>query len=328
MRLPNPGTLRTVAAAYGLDPDAIQPVASHYRSAAAFRAGRVLLKPYRYPERQLRHALKALEHLGRKNFALTPALVRTSAGAGCLRAGGIWWYATTWLDGRPPRLPAELPAAARSLAAFHLAAQGCRIRWSSSRSWIRRYHGVVLDVATFARAAEAGTTPFDRAYARAAPGFQAQAIEALAQLTASDYLRLEHAVRQGTGFCHRDFTAANLLVDRTGQVCLIDPDTWGADLRLHDLVRLIHTGTGADPAAALTALRVYERDLPLNPAERHLLPVALSLPRTFWWAGVCRYRRTAPGPSPDQLLADALAGAPDWDACVRELRRALWGERR
>ncbi|HLN62789.1 MAG TPA: hypothetical protein VK464_14685, partial [Symbiobacteriaceae bacterium] len=150
------------ARAWGLDPGALQPVASAYRPAAAFRAGSVLLKPFRYGERPLYYATRALFHLERQGCPHVPRLVAAPGGEPYLRLGGQYWYATTWLDGRPPRFPAELPAAAEALAAFHQASAGCFVPWSPSRSWRHRWARLLADLHAFRHLAEAGRTPFDR----------------------------------------------------------------------------------------------------------------------------------------------------------------------
>lgn len=312
-----------VLAAYGLHPAGVTPVASAYRAAAAYRVGGVLLKPYRYRERQLYYATMALQHLHDCGFPLVPRLVRTRAGAPYVRVGSGVWYATTWLDGRPPQFPAELASAAESVARFHQASSGCRIPWSSHRSWPRRWRSLLLDLLAFDQLARRGDTPFDRSFAVASPAFIERAKAALGALDRSDYGDLEARARKSGGFCHRDCTAANLVVQRDATICLVDPDTWGPELRLHDLTRLLAAGAPTDAVAAQSALAAYEAICPLTRADRQLLPAALSLPREFWWAGVCHYRRPAPGVDPEQLLRSAIAGAPLRDACVAELRGAL-----
>lgn len=308
------------ARAWGLDPGALRPVASAYRPHAAFRAGSVLLKPFRYGERPLYYATRALLHLERQGCPHVPRLVPTPSGKPYLRLGRKYWYATTWLDGRPPRFPAELPAAAEALAAFHRATEGGPIPWSASRSWRRRWQGLVNDLHTFQQWAATGQTAFDRTYAQAAPSFITRAEQALTALQGPDYDEAEAAARASQGFCHRDVTAANLLVTPLGQVRLVDPDTFGADLRLHDLVHLLLTGCQHSAAEALKALNAYGL---LTPAERRLLPRAYLLPREFWWAGVCQYRRPMEGLSHADLLQQTITGAPLRDACAKALCEAL-----
>lgn len=311
------------AEAYGLDPGRLRPVASTYRPAAAWACGSVLLKPFRYGERQLYYTTRALLHMEAKRFPLVPRLVHSRQGETYIRVGDTWWYATTWIEGRPPLFPRELGAAAQSLAAFHLASEGEFIPWSPSRSWRVRWSDVLRDLVTFRQRAEAGAADFDRRFAAAAPAFVGRAKEALAALDRCGYDRLEEAVRRRRAFCHRDCTAANLLVNRQGYICLVDPDTWGPDLRLHDLTRLLLSSRTFDSRQVLRTLAAYEGIAPLDPDERALLPAALLLPREFWWAGVCRWRRPEPGTDPERLLTDAQRGAPERDACVQELLGSL-----
>lgn len=311
------------ARAYGLDPGALRPVASRYRLAAAWLAGSVLLKPYRYGERQLYYATRALLHMEARRFPLVPRLVHSRRGEPYIQVGGTWWYATTWIEGRPPALPRELGPAAQSLAAFHLASEGEFIPWSPRRSWRMRWSELLRDLVAFRRLAEAGDAEFDRRYATAAPAFIQRAEEAVASLDPCGYDRLEEAVRRRRAFCHRDCTAANLIVNQEGYICLVDPDTWGPELRLHDLTRLLLSGGSFDSRLVLGAVAAYEALAPLDPAERALLPAALLLPREFWWAGVCRWRRPEPGVDPERLLHETTTGAPMRDACVQELFRSL-----
>jgi CotS family spore coat protein len=298
-------------------------VASAYRQAAAWRAGDVLLKPFRYGERQLYYATGALLHLERSG--LTPNLVWTRAGERYARVGGAFWYATAWIGGRTLRLPADLTAACRSLARFHTAAEGYFMPYGAERAWPRRWQGLLADLKDFQARAQTGHDPFDGAYARAAPAFIRRAEAALAALAASPYARLEAHVRAGQRFCHRDCTAANLVRDEFGQVWFVDLDTAGPELQLHDLTRLLLSGPGLEPRAVLSALAAYESVLPLDPAERQLLPASLLLPREFWWAAVCRYRHARPGVDPERLLQQTITGAPARDACVKALQEALCG---
>ena len=312
-----------VARAYGLNPLRLQPVASLYRAEAAWRAGPVLLKPYRYGERQLYYTTVALRHLEAQDCKLAPRLVETLDGEAYVRAAGTWFYATTWIPGRRPRWPGDLEPAARSLAAFHQASEGCFIPYSSTRSWRKRWHGLLADLLAFRRLAEAGNSPFDRAFAGASDRFVEQASRAVAALEQSAYDRLEAEYRRRRAFCHRDLTTANLVVDATGRVCLVDPDTWGPDLRAYDLARLLLAGAGSDPGRALGAIAAYGAAVPLDPREQRLLPWAYLLPREYWWAGVCRYRRPAAGVDPEALLRQAAEGAPARYACFRALKGAL-----
>ncbi|HYF95121.1 MAG TPA: hypothetical protein VD969_23130 [Symbiobacteriaceae bacterium] len=318
-----PPEAAATARAYGLAPNRLQPVASAYREAAAFRAGGVLLKPFRYGERRLYYATVALRHMAERGCRLVPALVETPDGDRYIRIGDTWWYATTWITGRRPRWPGDLEGAARSLAAFHSAAQGCFIPYSGSRSWRKRWAGLLQDLLDFTRQAEAGATAFDRQYAAAAGTFVDQAARAVAALEKSEYDRLEADCRRRPAFCHRDLTAANLVVDMAGQVCLVDPDTWGPELRSYDLTRLLLAGAGADPGRALGAVAEYEAAEALDRRERRLLPWAYLLPREYWWAGVCRYRRPAAGVDPQALLQAAIRGAGAREACARALKEAL-----
>jgi Ser/Thr protein kinase RdoA (MazF antagonist) len=312
--------LAEAARAYGLDPAALTPVASAYREAAAYRAGSVLLKPWRYGERQLAQVAAALVHLEEQAFTLAPRLCLTQDGRRW--AGG--WYASTWLDGRRPRFPAELNQAALSLGCFHRAAAGCPLPWPAGRSWRRRWARLLGDLHDCRRRAQSGSAPFDRAYAAAAPAFIRQAETCLRALDACGYDRLEAAMRQTPGFCHRDVTAANLVTDGQGRICLVDPDTWGPELRIHDLAQLLAAGAGENPADALEAVSTYQQVAgPLSRDERALLPWDYLLPRDFWWAGLCRYRRPAPGTDPAKSLQNAITGAPARDACVKVLAREL-----
>ncbi|HWI66752.1 MAG TPA: phosphotransferase [Symbiobacteriaceae bacterium] len=312
-----------VLRAFGLPPDRLRPVASAYRLEAAYRAGSVLLKPYRYGERQLYYATLGLRHLERRGCRLVPRLVETLDGRPYIRVEGIWYYATTWIPGRRPRWPADLAGAAESLAAFHTASEGCFIPYSAGRSWRVRWNALLEDLVTFLRLARSGGSEFDRLYVSASLPFLEQATRAVAALAASEYDALEAACRRRPAFCHRDLTSANLIVDLAGRVCLVDPDTWGPELRVYDLARLLLAGAGADAGRALGAVAAYEALLPLAPAERQLLPWAYLLPREYWWAGVCRYRRPSAGVDPEALLRQAMAGAGARAACAAALEEAL-----
>jgi Ser/Thr protein kinase RdoA (MazF antagonist) len=317
-------TPEQAALAFGLDPDTLAPVASAYRDAAAYRAGSVLLKPWRYGERQLHLMTGALRHMQRQGFSLAPRLVLARGGRPFAGDPRQRWYAVTWIEGRRPRFPAELPEAAKSLAAFHGAARGFAVTWQPARSWRRRWASLLTDLLAFRRRAEAGSTPFDRAFAAAAPAFLKQAEACLEALETCGYDGLEAASRRTGGFCHRDVTAANLVTDGRGRVCLVDPDTWGPDLRLYDLTQLLTTGAACDPGRAIKAIRTYEAEAgQLSPAERALLPWNYLLPREFWWAGHCRYRRPSAGVEPGKALHNALTGAPARDACAKGLFAAL-----
>ncbi|HYG58605.1 MAG TPA: hypothetical protein VD902_11155, partial [Symbiobacteriaceae bacterium] len=195
-------SLRDAAAAYGLDCRRLVPVASAYRAAAAYRCGRVLLKPYRYGRRQLYYVAVALRHLEHQGFGAVPRLVATRDGEPYFATSSEGWYATTWIDGTPPRFPRDLNGAARSLAGFHQASEGCFIPYSHSRSWQRRWQRLLDDLRSFSAVAGAGIAPFDRDYARLAPLFIRQAEVALQALEANRYAELEAGLWSRQGFCH------------------------------------------------------------------------------------------------------------------------------
>ncbi|MGE5674731.1 MAG: phosphotransferase [Mycobacterium leprae] len=311
------------AAAYGLDAASLEPLSSTYRAVAAYRAENALLKPYRYSERQLFYVTRALSHLAKCGCTVVPRLIETRRGEPYLRSGRRLWYALTWIPGCPVSFPTDLVEAARALARFHRAATGCFIPSSDKRSWPRRWRQIRTDLAEFAREAAAGATPFDILYSQAAPIFIGQAEACIAALNQPAYTHLESVRRQRLAFAHRDATAANLIRGEQGRVYLIDPDTLGPDLRLHDLTRMLLSGGVEDPEPLVEAIAAYDRIAPLEQAERLLLPAAYRLPREFWWAGVCRYRHGRPDFDPEELLRIAIAGAPGRDACAERIQVVL-----
>lgn len=327
-------------AAYGLCVHETTPVASVYRPEAVYRLqsdhGPLCLKPFRYAERQLKAVLAGLDHVNERGFTRLAPIVPTRDGRRYLSVGGKLYLVSRWIAGDPCRFeqPEHVRAAADSLGAFHVAALGCAgAHARRPGSWPTRYRRQAEDLAEMAAIAarqprsrgesSEWEAQFDRLFTRYSPYFIAEARDAAANIDCLAYRRLrERSVAQGE-HCHRDYVAPNLVIDRTGQAVLLDLDTWGPDLRLYDLAKLVSNASHWHLERALLVLEGYEQHLMLSSEERVLLPWAVMMPREFWWAGTCRYRRGVCTPAVLDLLELAVRSVAPKADFLRALRGHL-----
>lgn len=343
-----PDLVAAFAAAYGVQPVAFTPVASAYHSPAALQVrwsgGAVCLKPFRGGHRRLErvegylHRLSTIAprfwvagrpgrtgrcaffHRGRP-FLVTCWEEGTPCTAGADQAGA----AVAGTEGAIAAGPEAAAAAGRALAAFHRAGAGLA-PWIPSHSWPRRWQRLLAEIAHAPEglrlaAADPGDSLAELFRKAAAPPLATgrRAVSVLS--SGSDYPLLERASRRRAQLCHRDLTPPNLLQIPTGQMLLLDPDTWGPDLRLADLSALVGPVSGFSAAAALRALAAYvEIAGPLHPAEVRLLPWTLRLPRELGW--LCRQLHVNAADWPDRIEA-ALAVWRKRLALARTLEQEL-----
>ncbi len=335
--------LARVEAAYGIRIRHCTPVASVYRPAAVFRlqsdAGPLCLKPFRYPERRLTQMLAGLDHLTSGGFRRLAPVLTARDGSRYLRCGGQLYLLSGWVAGSACDLErgAHRRAAADSLGALHAVARDCADRGRGRGAWPDRYRRLISDLRAMAALAAAGPHPatpgpalrqrcerFDRLFARWVAPCLVAAQAAADAVDGSAYRRLAARAEDQGECCHGDFVAPNLVINDAGMAILIDLDSWSPELHLYDLAKLVTNGSYWRIEWAREILTAYtQAHRPLCRDEKALLPWAVQMPREFWWAGVCRYRRRQCDPGTLALLELAVASLAPRAAFLRELRADL-----
>ncbi|MBE3584137.1 MAG: CotS family spore coat protein [Limnochordaceae bacterium] len=200
---------------------------------------RVLKKLSLTPGR-LGFVLDSAAHLRQKGIHI-PAVFTTVNGRDFVEVGGDTYLLTEFVKGRNPDYDKESDCTRvmEGLAAFHRASLG--VRWSGRAqahiqlgNWPEQYK---RHLERIAQAELSGS--FGREAAQYRQRFLEIGFLALHQLEGSAYDDWVEEVRREGGLVHQDFAAGNLLIDRTGNLHVLDIDSLSVEIPARDLRKVL-----------------------------------------------------------------------------------------
>lgn len=200
---------------------------------------------------------------------------------------------TPWIEGREIHYHSEsdMIAAARTLAQFHRATRGYRPqegikvkeKWGR---WLDKLRERADEVEYFTLYASKQEDEFDRALHKAADWVLQQSEGAVEALGDSDaYYELMNVSRAVLEVCHGDPAKRNFVVDKSGQMYLIDFDSMSADMSVIDLWHLLYRMLSRDLwdfKLVQKMLDAYSAINPLSREEYEVLGIFLTFPEKIW----------------------------------------------
>ncbi|MBE3576169.1 MAG: CotS family spore coat protein [Limnochordales bacterium] len=245
-----------------------------------------VLKKLSLSPARLRFVLDAAEHL-RRNGIHIPAVFTTIDGRDFVEVAGDIYILTEFIKGRNPEYDKESDRAMimQGLASFHQASRG--LRWSDRAeahvqlgNWPEQY---TRHLERIARAELTG--PFGTEAARYRQHLLEIGYFALHRLERSAYADWVEEVRREGGLAHQDFAAGNLLVDRPGNLHVLDIDSLSIEIPARDLrkvlLKVMKKRPGWEHDLACSLLHAYDQVNPLSKAYYEVLAIDLIFPHLY-----------------------------------------------
>jgi homoserine kinase type II len=272
--------------------------------------------PSEHPDSErLRFIHDVLWHVALRGIDFVPAPIRTRRGAGFVESDGHRWELAPWLPGAadyfPARLPEKLSAALAALAKFHLASADFPMAHGAAQSpgmakrlaqleslrggGLQRILDKVTSSATGRGGELAGWAELGSLASHTA-GLFATVAPAVAQRLAA-VRRLPVPMKP----CLRDIWSDHVLFDGSRVSGLIDFGAMRIETVAGDVVRLLGSMAGDDPAAWQLGLAAYQIVRPLSADELALVAAfdqsATLLSPWNWFQWVFADRRTFADPA-------------------------------
>ncbi|MFZ5968776.1 MAG: CotS family spore coat protein [Bacillota bacterium] len=247
--------------------------------------------PYREEKLLFLHGVK--EHLEQKGFHRIDKYVLSKTRPYVKERKDIF-IMTRWILGRECDFsnPLDIYEAAKTLAAFHLAAEGftppegSRIR-SDMGTWVKTYSERCADLMVIKNLVKmkAVKNAADMVYLRNVDMLYQMGVSAVKMLQGNGYFEQVEEESTAGCLCHHDYTDHNIIVDHNGHQHMIDFDYCKYELRCYDLAHFIMRNMKKffwDFDMAMEILEVYDRIRPVSDRELKLMGSLFQFPQGFW----------------------------------------------
>jgi CotS family spore coat protein len=270
----------------------VQPVRAAYLLKTT--KGAFALKKADYKANKLEFIHSAIEHLYNNGFKRLARTYLTRNGKTHIEVDGEIYFLTNWLQGREADLKSakDMYNASQTLAELHLASKGftpppdCKPKVNLGK-WPNKFQKRCNELLEFRDRVRESTSygKFDRLFLSNVDYYYEQSLKAISMLARSSYLDLVKKAQEERGFCHRDYTYHNLIIDSFGVPHVIDFDYCVIDLQIADISRFFQkvmrkSQWEFDKVKGL--LNSYEKINPLSPQDLEVLYISMMFPQKFW----------------------------------------------
>lgn len=171
-----------------------------------------------------------------------------------------------------------------------------RIGWFS---WIKVFETRCDEILDFKKRIyqKAYKSEFDEVYLRAIDEELERGKKAIEELKVNNYIGIMENEVLKRGFCHHDYANHNVLIDKNGELNIIDFDYCLLDTHIHDLasllIRCMKDGNWSNDKAQLV-LNSYSKTHSLYEEELKLIKGFIRFPQGFWQIGLQYYWEQQP----------------------------------
>lgn len=248
----------------------------------------------------------AISHLNKKSFRNIPEIIKTKNGEGYIKLGDKYAYINRWINSRTCNYKNldDLAMAARKLAELHECSKGfilnkhmkARIYWYT---WIRTFETRCEEILDFKKRIfqKAYRSEFDEIYLSAINEELERGKKSISELKENNYFKVMDKEVFKRGFCHHDFAHHNLLIDKNGEINVIDFDYCILDSHIHDLASLlIRSMKDGNWNREISDLVIdnYQKIYPVRDEELRLIIAFMRFPQGFWQIGLQYYWEQQP----------------------------------
>lgn len=256
--------------------------------------GNFALKKVDYNLKKLIFIHSAIEHLIKNGFTRLARTYLTNDGKIYIEKDNEIYTISNWVKGRESDLKnaRDMYNASQTLAELHNASMGYDPPENSNPKrnlgkWPKKYLSRCEDLLEFKDkiSKKGNINKFDYLFLSNVDYYYEQGLRAFEELQDSDYKKLVDKGIEEKGFCHRDYTYHNLIVDDQEQLHVIDFDYCVIDIPIADISRFFQkvirkSNWEFDKLKSL--LNGYEKVRSLSPEEMRVLYIAMTFPQKFW----------------------------------------------
>ena len=259
---------------------------------------------YQYPH--FYFILSAIKHLKNRGFKKIPEIINTKDNLEYISLGKNFAYLNKWIDSRSCNYKdfTDLKLAAETLGELHNYSEGFtlssnmrpRIAWFS---WIKVFETRCDEILDFKKRIyqKAYKSQFDEIYLYAINDEIERGKRAIDEIKNNKYIELMNREVIKRGFCHHDYAHHNLLIDKRGEINIIDFDYCILDTHIHDLasllIRIMKEGVW-NMQLAKVVLESYSNTHSLSDDELRLMKGFIRFPQGFWQIGLQYYWEQQP----------------------------------
>lgn len=290
---------RVVEINYDVDIKNIEKIKNAYKIDA--KDGRYCLKVIGYQFPHFYFILSAMKHLQKKGFETIPYILKTKSNSDFIRLGDKYAYVTEWIPSRMSNYdnPIELGKVAEKIGELHTCSTGFRLdrnmrpRYGWNK-WISTFSTRCDEILDFAHriSQKARKSEFDRLYLANINEELERGIRAIDGLKRNNYFKIMNKEVMRCGFCHHDLAHHNILVDKNGELVVIDFDYCILDSHIHDLsslmIRAMKDGKWTHDKADLI-LNNYSLSNYVTNEELAIMKYFIKFPQAFWQVGIQYY---------------------------------------
>lgn len=264
------------------------------------------IKIINYEFKHFYFILSAIKHLQNKGFKTIPDILKTSENLDFINIENKYAYLTKWVPSRVSNYdnPIELTKVSEKLGELHKYSKGfklnkhmkARIGWGN---WIKVFNTRCDEILDFKKriSQKAYKSEFDYIYLKAIEEQLDIGYKAIENIKEADYYDLMFKEIFSGGFCHHDYAHHNVLIDKDGEINLIDFDYCILDTHIHDLASLIirtMKNNKWDIKKADLIIDSYNKAFEVKEEELKLMKGFIRYPQGFWQIGLQYYWEQQP----------------------------------
>lgn len=295
---------REIESNYSLNIVSIEKVKNSYKIKTDDEDYGIKVVKYHFPH--FYFIFSAINHLQKHGFNKIPEIINTKDNFGYVKLGNNYAYLNRWIDCRSCNYKDsdELKLAAEKLGELHKCSEGFtltnimkpRIGWFS---WIKVFETRCDEILDFKKriSQKAYKSEFDEIYLSAIDEELERGRKAIEELKVNRYIEIMEKEVFKRGFCHHDYANHNVLIDKKGDLNIIDFDYCILDTHIHDLasllIRCMKDGNWSNDKAHLV-LNSYTKTHSLYEEELKLIKGFIRFPQGFWQIGLQCYWEQQP----------------------------------
>ena len=231
---------------YSININSIEKIKNSYKIQT--NEGEYGIKVIKYQFPHFYFIYSAIEHLQKRGFSRTPNILKTKNKENFIKLGNSHAYLNQWIDSRNTNYKNkdELSLVSRKLGELHKCSEGFninrnmkpRIGWYS---WIKVFETRCDEILDFKKRIyqKAYKSEFDLIYLNAIEEEIERGRKAISELKEFNYYEQMNKEIFKRGFCHHDYANHNVLIDKKGELNVIDFDYCILDTHIHDIGSLL-----------------------------------------------------------------------------------------
>lgn len=289
---------------YNLDIKNIEKIKNSYKIEAEDRGYGIKVIGYQFPH--FYFILSAIKHLQRRGFETIPTILKTKNNMDYIKLGDKYAYVTEWIPSRISNYdnPIELAMVSKKLGELHYYSNGFRLNHNMMPrygwyTWINTFSTRCEEILDFRKRIyqKAKKSDFDKIFLENVDKEVKRGLASIDGLRKSNYYELMRREVLKCGFCHHDFAHHNVLIDKKGNVNVIDFDYCILDSHLHDLssllIRAMKDGKWSREKADLI-IENYSLSNNVAKDEFNIMKYFIKFPQSFWQIGLQYYWEQQP----------------------------------